>query len=67
MTATATTVQRHATSYDFVFTIVTATATRNKHVHFSARLYEAAANHNAGIGMHRRGRPPWLVGLVGVA
>ena len=28
-----------------------ATATRNKHVHFSARLHEVAANHNAGIGV----------------
>ena len=28
------------------------TATRNKHVvHFSARLHEVAANHNAGIGV----------------
>jgi len=27
------------------------TATRNKHVHFSARLREVAANHNAGIIM----------------
>ena len=27
------------------------TATRNEHVHFSARLQEVAANHNAGIGM----------------
>ena len=27
------------------------TAVRNKHVHCSARLHEAAANHNAGIGM----------------
>jgi len=25
------------------------TATRNKRVHFSARLHELAANHNAGI------------------
>jgi len=23
----------------------------NKHVHFSAKLQEVAANHNAGIGM----------------
>jgi len=27
------------------------TATRNKHVHFSAKLHEVAANHNLGIGM----------------
>ena len=27
------------------------TATWNKHVHFSARLHEVAANHNAGIGV----------------
>jgi len=26
-------------------------ATKNKHVHFSARLRELAAYHNAGIGM----------------
>jgi len=26
-------------------------AMRNKHVHFSARLHEVAANHSAGIGM----------------
>jgi len=26
-----------------------ATATKNKHVHFSARSHEVAANHNAGI------------------
>ena len=27
------------------------TATRNKHVYFSARLHEVAANHNAGTGV----------------
>jgi len=50
-------VQCHATPCDFVFTTVTATVMQsdcnytNKHVHFSAKLHEVAANHNAGIGM----------------
>jgi len=56
--ATATAVQRHAACVRFVFTMrlrlprnCDVTATRNKHVHFSARLHEVAAAHSAGIGV----------------
>jgi len=33
-----------------------ATATRNKRVHFSVRLHDVAAEHNAGIGISRSTR-----------
>jgi len=47
------------------------TATRNKRVHFSARLHEVAANHNAGRNQYGHGphslltQPPrsWFSGL----
>jgi len=34
-----------------LFTMTDVTATRNKHVHFSTKLHEVAANHSAGIGV----------------
>ena len=50
MTATATTMQRHAKSCNCDCNC-DVTASRNKHVHFDARLHGVAANHNAGIGV----------------
>ena len=54
-TATTTTVLRHATSCSQLWLRLwcncDVTATRNKHVHFSAKLYEVATNRSAGIDM----------------
>jgi len=43
--------QRCSQYYDCDATAMHSHAMRNKHVHFSARLHEVAANHSAGIGM----------------